>query len=243
MKDINSSKSLEDLLNDLHPGEKNNWKEASNIIQNIETNAAYQSESSSIKNMKFANGNAQLKDFFEMIGEIVMSAMEDLRVEFLPYEYAVVYKKDSDQRLNKNIITYRVVDRRHSKNSGYKPKETSNILDKEANRTVTRYSERFTSVVQFCFMSMNYDEAFSMMELFEEIMINYAGELRGAGIVEYNFLNQNGDIAENAFREIMIVFTINYTVNTEKNRVITRENVKKVRVQGKTSNNDGKPLI
>lgn len=226
----NDNKTLEDLLNELYP-DKKNLNEV--VIQDVTVDLTKKRDIGSTRNMQFAEGNAQIRDFFKMVGEICLLAMEDLNVEFLPYEYAVINRKDADQRLGKNIITYRIVDRRHSKESGYKPKETSNMLDAETDRTITRYTERFDTVVQFCFMSMNYDIAYDMMDMFEEIMINYAGEIRKAGIVEYNFINQNGDLIDNAFREIMIVFTLNFNVKTEKNRVITRENVKRVHVQGK----------
>ena len=36
------------------------------------------------KNAQFANGNAQLRDFFEMVGFICESAMDDLNIQYLP---------------------------------------------------------------------------------------------------------------------------------------------------------------
>ncbi|MGM9543920.1 MAG: hypothetical protein ACI3T9_02945 [Romboutsia timonensis] len=190
-------------------------------------------ESSSTKNAQFANGNAQLRDFFEMVGFICESAMDDLDIQYMPYEQALLYKRDSDFRMNKNTIAYRVIKRQHTDKMGYKTRNTTTLIDNDDLYGVLRYTEYFTSDVEFCFMSMNYDKACDMMDRFEEMMNGYYKVLRGAGIVDYWFEEQVGVDPNIDFREIMIVFVLHYTVKTERNTVITNEGIKKVNVLGK----------
>lgn len=196
-------------------------------------------EDGSAKNAQFANGNAQLRDFFEMVGFICESAMDDLDIQYMPYEQALLYKRDSDFRMNKNTIAYRVKKRKHPEKMGYKTRNTTTLLDDEEQHAVTRYTEYFTSEVEFCFMSMNYDRAWDMMDRFEEIMAGYYKVIRGAGIVDYWFEDQTGVDPNIDFREIMIVFVLHYTVKTERNTVITNEGIKNINILGKVVHDRG----
>lgn len=238
-------KDIEELLNEMYPDRTNNNMLSGSVIQKVQVDFADNlAPVPSTNNMQYAEGNAQVRDFFTIVGDICKSAMEDMNVEYMPYEVAnVIYKSDSDNRLEHPVITYRVLDRRHSDDSSYKPMVTSDIADNDNKRTITRSTERFDSTVQFTFMSTNYEEAYDVMDMFEEIMINYAGFIRKKGILVYYFLNQNGDISESPFRETLIVFTLNYKVKTEKNRVITKESIKSVNVQGTATTPKGEPLL
>lgn len=236
---------IEELLKDMWPDEPIRNDKLSSTIQKITVDFGDElAPVPSTYNMQYANGNAQLRDFFKIVGDICITAMEDYKVKFMPYELAnVQYKQDPDFRMDKPIIAYRVIDRRHSEDSAYKPIITSDIADKDNERVVTRYTERFDSIVQFLFMSTNYDEAHDIMDMFEEIMVNYAGFIRSQGILDYHFLNQNGEIPDSPFRETLVAFPLNYKVKTEKNRVITKESIKSVNVLGTATNHKGEPLV
>ena len=186
----------------------------------------------SLEDMSFADGNAQVKDFFEIVGLISESSMDDLNIQYMPYEKAALLIKDADFKAY-NTIGYKVHDRRHTDGFSYKPRESAEIVDDDERRIVVRYTEHFTTEVDFYFMSTNYDQAWEMMDRFEDAMISYSSHIRKAGICEFYFDHQLDYIPEIDFREIMIIFVIRYVVKTERNRVITKESVKDIDVYGK----------
>ena len=230
---------FEDLLKKRFP--TGNMKDEEIIMDmtfELKDNEPLKQDRSAI-NAQFANGNAQLRDFFEMVGFICESAMDDLNIQYLPYEQALLYEKDSDFRMNKNTIAYRVKKREHTDKMGYKTRNTTTLLDEDEQHAVTRYTEYFTSTVEFCFMSTNYDAAWDMMDRFEEIMTAYYKHIRGAGIVDYWFEDQSGVDPHIDFREIMVVFVLHYTVKTERNTVISNESIKMNTVLGKVVHDQG----
>ena len=98
---------FEDLLKKRFP--TGNMKDEEIIMDmtfELKDNEPLKQDKSAI-NAQFANGNAQLRDFFEMVGFICESAMDDLNIQYLPYEQALLYEKDSDFRMNKNTIAYK----------------------------------------------------------------------------------------------------------------------------------------
>ena len=230
--------SFEDLLNDKYP---DGFKDEEVIIDMTLTYGDKDKlvEDKSSKDVLFANGNAQLRDFFEMVGFICESAMDDLEMQYMPYEQALLFKRDSDFRLNKNTVAYRVKKRYHTDKMGYKMRNTSALLEEDAQHSVSRYTEYFTSEVEFCFMSMNYDVAHDMMDRFEEIMASYYKHIRGAGIVDYWFEEQDGTDPNIDFRDVMVVFILRYTVKTERNTVISNESILNVNVLGKVVHDRG----
>lgn len=224
--------TFEDLLHDRFPDGTMDEEVIMDLDIKLSDNDKLK-EDGSARDVQFANGNAQLRDFFEMVGFICESAMDDLAIQYLPYEQALLYKRDADARLNKNTVTYKVTKRVHTDKMGYKVRDTSALLSEDEKSAVNRYTEYFTSTVQFCFMSMNYDEAWDMMDRFEEIMNSYSTHIRSAGIVDYWFEEQEDYVSNIDFREIMIVFVLNYKVKTERNTVITNEGIRNVNVLGK----------
>lgn len=230
--------SFEDLLNQRFP-EGVDGDEVIFDVTLIGSEDEKLVEDGSSKNVLFANGNAQLRDFFEMVGFICESAMDDLEMQYMPYEQALLFKRDSDFRLNKNTVAYRVIKRYHTDGMGYKIRNTSALLEEDGQHAVSRYTEYFTSEVEFCFMSMNYDIAHDMMDRFEEIMTSYYKHIRGAGIVDYWFEEQKGTDPNIDFRDIMVVFVLRYTVKTERNTVISNESIKNINVLGKVVHDRG----
>ncbi len=230
--------SFEDLLNERYP---DGYNDEEVIIDMTLTYGDKDKlvEDYSSKDVLFANGNAQLRDFFEMVGFICESGMDDLEMQYMPYEQALLYKRDSDFRLNKNTVAYRVKKRYHTDKMGYKMRNTTVLLEEDAQHMVSRYTEYFTSDVEFYFMSINYDVAHDMMDRFEEIMASYYKHIRGAGIVDYWFEEQDGTDPNIDFRDVMVVFILRYTVKTERNTVISNESIINVNVLGKVVHDRG----
>lgn len=195
---------------------------------------------------KFAQGNAQVKDFFEMVVAILESVLEDYDVEVIPWEKAYLKKEDPDQKLKNYVVTYRVKDRRHKPNTAYKPKLDDTFLDDTGDRTISRWTEYFVTQVQFSILGMQYDVAWEIMDILEETLIYYSSYIKQQGIREFYFVNQDQDDYVQDFREIGTVFTLNYCIETEKNRVISKQKLKGINVHGEAYNNEsddkGNPL-
>jgi hypothetical protein len=176
-----------------------------------------------------ANGNASLLDFLEMVSLIITNTMDDQHVECMPDEKAYTIKDDPVEAINHPIVTFKVNDRRHKENFGYKPKLIETIQDIDATgKTAFIYSERYTSFVQFNIMACEYRIAWNIMERIEDALLSYAETIRGNGIVEYYFNRQYTDKYYDTFRNTLTVLNLEYCVETEKIRVIFKENIKDI---------------
>jgi hypothetical protein len=174
-----------------------------------------------------ANGNASLLDFLDMVSLIITNTMDDLHVECMPDEKAYVIKDDPVEAINHPIVTFKVNSRRHKENSGYKPKLIETVQD-SSNKTAFIYSERFLSHVQFNIMACEYRIAWTVMERIEDALLSYAETIRGNGIVEYYFNRQYEDRYYDTFRNTLTVLNLEYCIETEKLRVIFKENIKDI---------------
>lgn len=192
-------------------------------------------------NILKANGNAQLRDFIKYVGLIVESVFKEDKVEFLPNEKAFAAKEDADKRLMRPIISYKVIERNYKSGSNYVPRVRDIVVD-DKGRTGELYSEFFKSKIQFQFIASEYNTAWDMMDKFEELMIQYRSFLKEKGISNYYFCEQEPDTYCQDFLEILSVLTINYFVETEKNRVIFKENINNIRIHGEAINPDGSPI-
>lgn len=176
-----------------------------------------------------ANGNASLLDFLDMVSLIITNTMDDMHVECMPDEKAYVTKDDPVEAINHPIVTFKVNDRRHKENFGYKPKLIESIQDIDSTgRTAFVYSERYTSLVQFNIMASEYRIAWKVMDRIEDALLSYAETIRGNGIVEYYFNRQYTDKYYDTFRNTLTVLNLEYCVETEKIRVIFKENIKDI---------------
>ena len=175
-----------------------------------------------------ANGNASLLDFLEMFSLIVNNTMDDMHVECMPDEKAYVIKEDPVEAINHPIVTFKVKDRQHKKNFGYKPKLAESLIDEATGKTVFIYTERFTSLVQINIMASEYRTAWTIMDRIEDALLSYAETIKGNGIVEYYFNRQYHDEYYDTFRNTLSVLNLEYCVETEKLRVIFKENIKDI---------------
>ena len=176
-----------------------------------------------------ANGNASLLEFLEMVSLIITNTMDDMHVECMPDEKAYVTKEDPVEAINHPIVTFKVNDRRHKENFGYKPKLIETVQNIDATgKTAFIYSERYTSLVQFNIMASEYRTAWKVMDRIEDALLSYAETIRGNGIVEYYFNRQYTDKYYDTFRNTLTVLNLEYCVETEKLRVIFKENIKDI---------------
>jgi predicted nucleotidyltransferase len=82
-------------------------------------------------------------------------------------------------------------------------------------------------------MASEYRIAWNIMDRIEDALLSYAETIRGNGIVEYYFNRQYQDEYYDTFRNTLTVLNIEYCVETEKIRVIFKENIKDI-----TTNDD-----
>ena len=146
----------------------------------------------------------------------------------MPDEKAYVIKDDPVEPINHPIVTFKVNDRRHKDNFGYKPKLIESVQDDEVGKTAFIYSERYTSLVQFNIMASEYRMAWTVMDRIGDALLSYAETIKGNGIVEYYFNRQYADKYYDTFRNTLTVLNLEYCVETEKLRVIFKENIKDI---------------
>ena len=146
------------------------------------------SKNSGASELMKANGNASLLEFLEMVSLIITNTMDDMHVECMPDEKAYIIKDDPVEAINHPIVTFKVNDRRHKENFGYKPKLIETVQNIDATgKTAFIYSERYVSRVQFNIMASEYRHAWEIMERIEDVLLSYAETIKGNGIVEYYF--------------------------------------------------------
>ena len=175
-----------------------------------------------------ANGNASLLDFFDMVSLIITNTMDDLHVDCMPDEKAYVIKDDPVEAINHPIVTFKVNSREHKNGFNYKPKLIETVTENETGKSAFIYSERYVSKVQFNIMAPEYRLAWTVMERIEDALLSYAETIKGNGIVEYYFNKQYSDKYYDTFRNTLTVLNLEYCVETEKLRVIFKENIKDI---------------
>jgi predicted nucleotidyltransferase len=77
-------------------------------------------------------------------------------------------------------------------------------------------------------MASEYRTAWKVMDRIEDALLSYAETIRGNGIVEYYFNRQYTDKYYDTFRNTLTVLNLEYCVETEKLRVIFKENIKDI---------------
>lgn len=181
-----------------------------------------------------AKGNAQIIDFISIVGLIIESIYEgsNTKVTYMPKSKAYFLIEDADQRFTNPIITYKVMHRKIKNKSSKKPQLRENLFEKDDDRTCSIYSMEYESIVRFQFLALEYDTAYKLMDEFEDIMEEYRPFLKEKGIVNYYFLEQQPDDFNVDFRDLIDELTLDYYVETQKNRVIFKENDKTLIING-----------
>jgi hypothetical protein len=199
--------------------------------------AALEKETSYGSKLQTANGNASLLDFIKMVGLIIESNLDDLNVEYLPYERGYAIQEDPNEPVNHPVITFRVKSRVHMENRGYKP-VLFDTFQTENGKSVSVFTEYFTSLVQFDIIANEYDLAWEVMDRFEEALLAYVETIKGNGITDYFLWRQFNDDYYDNFRNTMSILNLEYRVDTERIRVIFNENIKDIITTGTAEHDD-----
>ena len=199
--------------------------------------AALEKETSYGSKLQTANGNASLLDFIKMVGLIIESNLDDLNVEYLPYERGYAIQEDPNEPVNHPVITFRVKSRVHMENRGYKP-VLFDTFQTENGKSVSVFTEYFTSLVQFDIIANEYDLAWEVMDRFEEALLAYVETIKGNGITDYFLRRQFNDDYYDNFRNTMSILNLEYRVDTERIRVIFNENIKDIITTGTAEYDD-----
>lgn len=177
-----------------------------------------------------ADGAASIHDFFRMVGLIVEHAMDDIKAEFAPDDNKYYFfPDDNNDPLNHPMVIYKVIKR--VPKSELKPtvREYTIQKDEDGNdRKGVVYGQRFEYSVQFDIYANNTVEVDKAMDRFEELMIAYAGHIKGQGVVEYYLKEQFIDSYFMNFRETICMRSLVYYVEIEKLSVIFNEKIKDI---------------
>lgn len=172
------------------------------------------------KNLQRAKSNISFLEFIKKVGIIIENELKNDKVEFLPKNDTYRKIKDPDFSFNNPIITFNIVNREISKGGNYKPSYKENLSIGEI------HSIRYDYYIQFDFFNTSFENTYKLMEDFEYIMYAYSSYIKEEGIVEYYFLKQIDDEDHNIFREKVTSLSVIYYVQTERQMVIAREEVK-----------------
>lgn len=191
-----------------------------------------------------AKGNAQLMDFISLVGLIVESVLSDTdtKITYMPKSKAYFSREDADERFKNPIITYQVMHRKIKDKTSKSPILRDSSTEIDDDRTYEVYSLSYESVVRFQFLSLEYNTAFKIMDAFEDLMLEYKSYIREKGIVNYYLLEQQPDDYNVDFRDQIDELTLDYYVETQKNKVIFKENAKTLILNGEAVDEEFNPI-
>ena len=138
--------------------------------------------------------------------------------------------------------SFQVISRKIKEKSSKMPQLMETGFEKEDDRTYEVFTTDYVSIVRFQFLALEYNTAFKLMDEFEDMMIEYSGFIKSKGIVTYYLLEQQPDDYNTDFRDVVDQLTLDYYVETQKNRVIFRENAKTLIINGEATNEDFSPI-
>lgn len=235
--------SLQSLINK-HSGNLDIHNKRS-IIQRsvIDIPRNIKEEDTTSKHFK-ANGNAQILEFFTMVGEMVENvlATQANPVLYEPNSKAFFPREDADQRFKCPIITFSTVSRKIKEGTSKVPMLRESMFEKDDDRTCNVYTICYESIIRFRFLALEYETAYNLMMEFENMMEEYRYHIKQQGVVNYYLLEQKEDEYSVDFRDLIDILTLDYYVETQKNRVIFKENDKTLVVSGEATNEDFSPI-
>lgn len=179
-----------------------------------------------------ANKNCNLSDCIRMIGMIVDYDLKDYKVEFTSNEYQIRIK-DPEIAVNHPYISYKVISRKPS--NEYKPiiREEVNEYDEyNRQRAGAIFGQTFDCIVQFNIFATESIVADTIMNKFEELILNYTGYLKQEGVAEIYFKEQVTDSDYNNFRETLSVKNLRYYVKIDILRVILNRRMDYIDIYG-----------
>ena len=193
-----------------------------------------------------ADGNAQLIDFLTIIGQIVESIYsdnaEENKVTYGPRSKSYFAREDADQPFKNPQITFQVISRKIKPKTGKSLQLKESGFEEGDDRSYEIFQQEYVSIVRFQFLALEYNTAYKLMDEFEDMMVEYKGFLKSKGIVNYYLNEQQPDDYNTDFRDVVDQLTLDYYVETQKNRVIFKENAKTLIINGEATNSDFSPI-
>lgn len=169
--------------------------------------------------MPIRNNRADKTCSFEQFIEMVQKAARNIMPEcvFIPQE-DVKHLMQPDILIDKPIISYELISRIPLFEQ--KPMVRHEVIEKtEFNgeeRIGTLNAWQFDCNVQFNLYASGYEKVQSVMNTFEEMILNYVGYFKRNGVVECLFKKQHKDSSLESFREHASVRSLTYQVILEK---------------------------
>ena len=176
-----------------------------------------------------ADKTATLFDFIQMINKIMSSTMRD--VLFIPDEGKTI-DLDSQKKINKPIITYKVISRK-VKNE-LKPRLREEILEDDADKNDQRigriYGQKFKCILQFDIFASVYTSAEKVMKEFEEMIFKFTSYFKKKGVAEILFYQQftDSDDEYKNLRQILSVRNLQYYIEIENQTVMFDGKIKEI---------------
>lgn len=178
---------------------------------------SYKTDVSKLPEAQKAQKSASLEDFMEMISMIVSKTMKKDGVVFSPDEGARP-KVDMASKIEHPYIFYEVIKR--IPKGERKPRAREEIIeavtDANSQRQGRIWGQKFACIVQFNFLTCDYNQANKVMNDFESLIFNYAAYFKKNGVAEILFEKHFTDQNLDMYRQSLSVRSIQYYVEIEK---------------------------
>ena len=166
-----------------------------------------------------------VRDFIKLWDRMIRKAKQE---EWKVHPEAGIHTIDSDQ-VKTPLISYKLIERTRGDRSAIKPhyKETKQNIN-QSDETITTYSQKFKSTIQFGICGSTYEEADKTREEFEKFMIDYTGHFRKEGILELFLKRQLEDDTLEVNGQPLVKLPLRYFLRTERERDVTKSKIKNI---------------
>ena len=182
--------------------------------QDEDTLSAKKALTAPIRNNR-ANKTCGFEEFIEMVQKAARNIMPECF--FVPQE-DVKELMHPDKLIDNPIIAYEVVSRVPLFEQ--KPTTRHEVIEKtdysNEERIGTLNAWQFDYLVQFNLYASGYKKVQSVMNTFEEMILNYVGYFKKNGIIECLFKKQHKDSSLESFREHASIRSLTYQIILEK---------------------------
>ena len=179
-----------------------------------------------------SNKSADLRDFIQMISQVVSKTMKDQGVKFIPDEGRRIVV-DPSFTIEHPCITYKVISRKTGTELKPRARETikEESYDQKEGRQGTIYGQKFKCTVQFDIIASEYSTADQVMYNFEELILTYNYFFKKNGVAEILFEEHFTDENYDLYRQNVSVRSLRYYVEVEKLTVIFDSEFEDVDIQ------------
>lgn len=184
-----------------------------------------------------ADKNCSYEDFIEMIRKVLRNVMSDC--DFVPHEN-VKDMMQPDIKIDNPIISFEVISRAPSKQQ--KPMLRHEVVEKAYDSQEERIGNLFAwqmdYTLQFNVFASGYEKAQSVMNTFEEAILNYTGFFKKNGVIECLFIKQLKDSSLESFREHASIRSLQYYAILERYWIDFESTLESVMIQNKNEKGD-----